>query len=182
MEKTIKKEVLYSGKVLDLVIHTVETHNGNISKREIIDHGKAVVILGITKESKLVLAKQYRKAVESMCFELPAGGVEDGESYLNAAIREFKEETGYCLENPMKLTEFYSSPGFTNEKLILFIGDAKNKGETCFDEDEFIITYEFTLEQLKEMVVSGEIEDGKTILGIYMYESLIRSKSWQKNV
>lgn len=177
MEKTIKKETIYSGKVLDFTIHTVETHNGKISKREIVEHGKAVTMIGITKDNKIVLAKQYRKAIEDNCLELPAGGVEENENYIEAAIREFKEETGYLYENPRILVEFFSSPGFTNEKIILLIGDATEKGTTNFDEDEYITTYEFTLEELKFMVRRNEIIDGKTILGIYMYESLIRSKS-----
>ncbi|MGL5440640.1 MAG: NUDIX hydrolase [Filifactoraceae bacterium] len=175
MEKTIKKDIAYHGKVMDLEIHTVVNDNGTLSKREIAKLASVVVILGITIDNKIILIKQYRKAIEEECLELPAGRVELGEEYITAAIREFREETGYILTNYKKLTEYYSSPGFTNERMIFFIGYAKDKGKTEFDEDEYIESYEFTLEELKSMIEKGIISDGKTILGIYMYESISRS-------
>ena len=117
IEKTIKKEKIYEGKVIDLTIHEVEIKD-SISYREVVEHRGAVCAVPITREGRIVLVKQFRKAVEDYLLEIPAGKLEINEEPSEAIKREIKEETGYDVSNIEYGIKFYTSPGFSNEKYI----------------------------------------------------------------
>ncbi len=165
MEKTIKSDKLYRGKIINLRIDTVELPNQKYSKREIIEHGGGVAIIAI-KDGKIVLVKQYRKAVEESIYELPAGKLESAESPKECAEREFTEETGYESENMKSLFSFYSSPGFSNERIHLFIAENISFVGANPDEDEYIETVEIPFDDALRMIETGEIIDAKTIVGL----------------
>jgi len=167
-EKTMKTEKIYEGKILSLRIDTVELPDKKYSKREIIEHPGAVAIVPITEEGEVVFVKQFRKAVESVLLEIPAGKLEVGEEPLNCAIRELKEETGYTSNDLKCIAEFYTSPGFSNEKLYLFLAKGIEAGESEPECDEYIDILKIKVEKLLEMINSGEIVDSKTLIGILM--------------
>ena len=98
-EKTISSDRIYTGKVISLKVDTVEVDNKGYKKREIVEHPGAVAIVAITEDNKVVLVKQFRKPIEQVIWELPAGKLEIGESPKECAIRELKEETGYSAKN-----------------------------------------------------------------------------------
>ena len=106
-EKTMKSERIYEGKILNLRVDTVELPDKKYSKREIVEHPGAVAIIAITKDKKLVMVKQYRKAVEDFLWEIPAGKLEVNEEPKETAIRELREETGYEAKKLSYITEFY---------------------------------------------------------------------------
>lgn len=175
-EQTISSKQIYKGKVLSLRVDEVRINENKTSIREIVSHGGAVCAVGVTSENKILLVKQYRKSFESEMIEVPAGKLDPGELPELAVIREFKEETGYDVENVKYMTTFNTSPGFSNEVVHLYFLDATVQGDTDFDEDEDIEILEHSLEEIKDMIYKREIVDAKTILGVMMYSDYIKKE------
>ena len=166
-EKTMKSEKLYEGKIINLRIDTVELPDKKYSKREIVEHPGGVAIVGITDENEILLVKQYRKAVDRVLLELPAGKIEVNEEPKETAFKELKEETGYSTENLEYLLEFYTSPGFSTEKVYIFLAENMEKGEQELESGEYIKVESYKIDDLIKMIKKGEIIDSKTIIGIY---------------
>ena len=175
-EKTMKSDKIYEGKLLNLRIDTVELPDKKYSKREIIEHPGAVAILPITEDNYVVLVEQYRKAVERFLLELPAGRLELNEEPGETAARELKEETGISANKLEYLLEFYTSPGFSNEKIYLFLAKDLIYGDAQPDLGEFVRTVKMDIDDLTKMVDRGEILDSKTIIGIQLAKNIIDNK------
>ncbi|HZH93201.1 MAG TPA: NUDIX hydrolase [Tissierellaceae bacterium] len=165
-EKTMKCDRIYEGKILNLRIDTVELPDKKYSKREIVEHPGGVAIVALTKDNRILLVRQYRKATDKVLLELPAGKLEVNEEPKETAIRELKEETGYTAEKLEYLLECYTSPGFSSEKIYLFFGDNLEQGDQELESGEFIDVESYTVEEVKKLVDRGEIMDAKTIIGI----------------
>jgi len=172
-EKTISSDRVYSGKTISLRVDTVELPNKGYQKREIVEHKGAVAIVAITPENKVVLVRQYRKAIEKELWEIPAGKIEIGENPKDTAIRELKEETGYSAGNIKLLHKFYTSAGFSNQKIYIFLAQDLTPGKQNFDEDEFIKTEEFSLDEVYNMIYKNAIEDAKTSIGMLLIKELL---------
>ena len=167
-EKTLQSEEIFSGKVISLHLQDVELPNGKQAKREIIKHPGAVAILAITHDDKVVMVEQYRKALERTIVEIPAGKLEKGEEPAVCARRELEEETGYECEHLELLTSFYTSPGFADEIIHVFLakGLTKKENAAALDEDEFVNLEELTLEEAEQYVKEQKIYDAKTIFAV----------------
>ncbi|MCY8167826.1 ADP-ribose pyrophosphatase [Bacillus spizizenii] len=167
-EKTISKEQIFSGKVIDLYVEDVELPNGKTSKREIVKHPGAVAILAVTDEGKIIMVKQFRKPLERAIVEIPAGKLEKGEEPEYTALRELEEETGYTAKKLAKITAFYTSPGFADEIVHVFLAEELSVLEEKreLDEDEFVEVMEVTLEDALKLVESREVYDAKTAYAI----------------
>ncbi|MEC3758899.1 ADP-ribose pyrophosphatase [Bacillus halotolerans] len=167
-EKTIAKEQIFSGKVIDLYVEDVELPNGKTSKREIVKHPGAVAVLAVTDEGKIIMVKQFRKPLERTIVEIPAGKLEKGEEPEYTALRELEEETGYTAKKLTKITAFYTSPGFADEIVHLFLAEELSVLEEKreLDEDEFVEVMEVTLEDALKLVESREVYDAKTAYAI----------------
>jgi ADP-ribose pyrophosphatase len=167
-EKTLKSEEIFSGKVISLHLQEVELPNGKHSKREIIKHPGAVAILAITADKKVVMVEQYRKALERTIVEIPAGKLEKGEEPALCARRELEEETGYECVSLEWLTSFYTSPGFADEIVHVYVatGLTKKENAAALDEDEFVNLEELTLEEAVQYVKEQKIYDAKTIFAV----------------
>lgn len=176
-EKTMKSDKLYEGKILNLRVDTVELPDKKYSKREIIEHPGGVAVIPIAEDNTIVLVKQYRKAVEKFLLEIPAGKLELNEEPRITAIRELKEETGYTTKKMDYLLEFHTSPGYTNEKIYLFLATELIEGDPVPDNGEFIEVEKYDIDTLIKMVDRGEILDSKTIIGIN-----IAKKYLEKNI
>ena len=167
-EKTISSKSIYEGKIISLRVEDVKLPDGNLAKRELVKHPGAVAIIPITAEGKLVLVKQYRKALNRTIIEIPAGRIEIGEAPLITAKRELEEETDYAAGKFTYIQSFATSPGFADEIIHLYLAeelyDIENPAEG--DEDEFIELVEVTVEEAEKLVVSGEIYDAKTAFAI----------------
>lgn len=175
-EKTLKSERIYEGQILNLRRDTVSVINGE-SMREIIEHGGGAVIVPVKDDGSVVMVRQYRKAAGRVMLELPAGKRDDGEDPETTAARELREETGYSAGKITFLSRMYTSPGYTEEVLYLYLAENLTPGDTDFDENEAIDIVEFTLDEAVDMVLSGKIEDGKTQAAILMaYGVLCRRK------
>jgi ADP-ribose pyrophosphatase len=169
-EKTLSTEQIYKGRIINLQVDQVTLPNGETSYREIVKHPGAVAIMAITTENKLVLVRQFRKALEKTIYEIPAGKLELGENPATCALRELEEETGYLAEKLEKLGGFYTSPGFADEYIHLFRAHQLKTGKISLDQDEFVEQEEFTLDQCMEKITSREICDAKTIYAIMLWQ------------
>lgn len=167
-EKTLHSEKLFSGRIIDLYLEDVELPNGNTSKREIIKHPGAVAVIAVTEENKIIMVRQYRKAMERIMVEIPAGKLEKGEEPIVTAKRELQEETGYTCDELEPLISFYTSPGFADELVHLFIakGLRKDTEEHHLDEDEFVDLLEVSLDEALDLIEKKEIYDAKTAYAV----------------
>ena len=173
-EKTMKSERIFEGKVLTLRVDTIELPNKKYSKREIIEHSGGVAIVAVTDEWEIVLVKQYRKAIEDFLLELPAGKLEYGEDPLECGKRELKEETGYTAGSMELLSETYSSPGYSTEKIYIYLARDLVAGESALDEGEYLEVDKIKIEKLIEMVNNNKIKDSKTINGILIAQNKLK--------
>lgn len=175
-EKTIHTEKIYEGKVVKLQVDDVTLPNGKTSKRELIKHPGAVGIIPIKKDKKIVFVEQYRKPLEKSLVEIPAGKLEPGEKPEITAIRELEEETGYTTESLQFVASFYTSPGFANELMHLYLTEdiVPLENERAGEDDEFVELIELTLEEAKNYVNALRIHDAKTNYAILYLEMLER--------
>ena len=164
-EKTLNSEYIYKGKILNLRRDDVELVNGALAKREVIEHsGGACVVC--EKDGKILLVNQFRYPYGSELLELPAGKINPGESPETTAIRELEEEGGIKAEKVELLFKVYPSPGYTNEIIYVYKAIGLKNTTQSLDEDEFLDVVWVEKEQLKKMIKSGEIKDGKTLIGL----------------
>lgn len=167
-EKTVKTEPIFQGRVISLQVDTVELPNGKTSTRELIKHPGAVAVIALTADNKLVMVEQYRKALERTLIEIPAGKLEPGEEPEKTAIRELEEETGYTCEKMEHVISFYTSPGFADEIVHVFLAKKLRKLDTKkeLDEDEFVELLEVTLEEAEQLIEGRRIYDAKTVFAV----------------
>ncbi|NLJ57513.1 MAG: NUDIX hydrolase [Tissierellia bacterium] len=165
-EITVKSEKIFEGKIINLRVDTVELTNQKYAKREIVEHKSAAAILAINENNEMLLVKQYRKAIEDFLYEIPAGVLNIAEEPVDGAIRELEEETGYVAGKIDLVFEFYTSPGFSNEKVFLFKAEDLVFTSTKFDEDESIETIAVSKDEARKMLESGKITDSKTLISI----------------
>lgn len=170
-ERTLSSEMIYKGKILNLRKDKVTVKDNKTSYREIVEHNGGVALATVTGEGKMVMVRQYRKAAEKAVLEVPAGKIEIGEDHRLTAERELKEETGYTADNIEFITSFYSSIGYSTEKIYLYRATGLHPGETDFDDNESIDIMEYDIGLLKKMILNQEIEDAKTIAAILLVES-----------
>lgn len=170
-EKTIRRKTIFEGHIFTVAVDEVELPNNlGTSQRELVFHRGAVSVLALTPEGKIILVKQYRKAIERTSIEIPAGKLELGEedTLEDAALRELEEETGYTSSKLTQIADFYSAIGFSNERIRIFKAEDLIRVENPRpqDEDEVIELMEVTLDEALDLIASGEICEAKTILAI----------------
>lgn len=170
-EKTIHTQSIFSGQVISLQVDTVELPNGKTASREIVKHPGAVAILAIGEDGRIPVVHQYRAACEELLIEIPAGKLEPGEPLLEAAKRELAEETGYQAAEWRKLISVFTSPGFANEIIHVFVAKGLTVGEQQLDEDEFIQLEHISKQQARQLLAEGRIRDSKTACALYWWLS-----------
>ena len=170
-EKTIKKETIYEGKILNLRRDVVQAAGGQAT-REVIEHNGAVAMVAMTAENKVILVKQYRYPVGKITLEVPAGKLDaPDEDPLVCAERELSEETGYTADKMEKLTTIATTVGFSNEYIHLYLATGLHSGKQHTDADEFINVVKVPLKEAVAMVNDGRIIDAKSVVSILMAAS-----------
>ena len=140
-------------------------------KRSIIRHNGSAVMMAVDGKKRILLVRQYRLPAGKYLWELPAGKVDEGETPIQAAKRELVEETGYHAKKWKKLSSFFPSPGFVAERMHIFLATKLTEGKATPMDDERIETRWFSKKEVKHMIRSGKIEDGKTIIGFHTWNS-----------
>ena len=125
-------------------------------------------------DPRVVLIRQYRYAAEGYVYEIPAGRLDPGETPADCALRELREETGYSAETLIPLTTFYTTPGFTDERIHLFAAVGLTEGASQTESDEILDLAPMTLSSAMALIASGELVDGKTMIGLLFTERFIR--------
>lgn len=175
-ETEISSQHIFKGRIVDLSVRTIELPNGETSTREVITHQPAAGVIAINDKRQMLLVKQWREAIKQLTLEIPAGLIDSTDaSPLDAIKRELNEEGGYRADYWEKVTEFYSTPGFCDEKMYLFYCDTLTKLEDkrSLDADEFLTSSWYSLEDLKKLVSEGKIVDAKTIYAITFWENML---------
>lgn len=168
-EKVISSQMIFSGHILKLHIDTVSGPDGCEKTREIIDHSEAMVAVPVDTKGNILLVEQFRLPARKALLELPAGSVEAGEDIEAAVRRELQEEIGYSPKTLMRMTGFYSAPGYSNEFLHLYLAtDLVPARLTAEDTDEIQII-PTPVNKISELITSGKICDAKTIAGLLFY-------------
>lgn len=168
-EKTLSSKVVYEGRAVTLRIDTVEMPSGRQTTREVVQHSDCVAIIAVDDADNVLLVKQYRQPIDKDLLEIPAGGIELGESPEAAVQRELREETGYMPKQLKKLGGFYSVPGYGTEYLHLFLATDLTYSPLYAEDTEIIKLVRIPVTQVKELVHSGKLCDSKSIAGLLIY-------------
>jgi len=167
MPEQIASESIYKGRIFDVRIDTIR--EGDVEyKREIVAHRGSAVIVPVFDDGTVALVRQYRHAAGKYLLEIPAGGVEDGETFEQGAVRELEEEIGVTAANIELLTEFYVSPGFLSEKMYVFLATGLTETKQNLEIDELIEIERITFSAAFDLIRTGGIEDAKTMAGLML--------------
>lgn len=175
-EKTISTKHIYTGKVINVDLISVTLPNGKEATRDIVSHPGASVVIPINENNELYLVNQFRKPLERDSLEIPAGKLDKGEEPIECARRELKEETGLEAQQIKHIISVHSTPGFSNEILHMYLATGLTEGTACTDEDEFLDVSKLPIKTLIEKVLSHEITDAKTIIGILLADKIIKGE------
>lgn len=165
-EKQLNTKVTYNGKVINITLDDVELADGSKSFREVIRHPGGVVAVAMKDENTILMVKQYRYAIQKVSLELPAGKLEKGEDIHDAIKRELLEETGYRAKNWKDLGYINTTPGICDEKLYLYYAKDLTYNKPHPDEGEILQLFEYTKDEVFEMIKNGEINDSKTLCAL----------------
>ena len=169
--RRVKRELAYKGTVLNVYKDYMEFANGNTAEWDYIHHDGAAAVVPVMEDGRILMVRQYRNALERYTIEMPAGKLDDpDEQGIVCASRELEEETGYRSEKLEWLITLRTTVAFCNEKIEIFVARDLIPSKQHLDEDEYIDVAAYTMEELKEMIFSGEIEDSKTVSAILAYE------------
>jgi ADP-ribose pyrophosphatase len=170
--KLIAHDKIYRGKIVDLMVDTISLPSGKSAIREVVKHPGGVVAIPQLADGSLLLIRQFRYPLQKFIFEFPAGKLDSGQTPIDTMHRELEEETGYRASEMIHLSSFYTSPGFCDEIIHLFLASGLIPVGQRLEDGEHIVVEKFTLDECLRMVESGEIADAKTILGILWYRNI----------
>jgi ADP-ribose pyrophosphatase len=169
-ERRLHTHRVYTGRAVSLDVDRVGLPDGRETTREVVRHPGSVVIVPVLPEGRLLLIRQFRYAVGEILWELPAGTLDrTAESAEACAHRELEEETGYRAGRLLPLGEFFTAPGFTDERMHVFHAEDLRPAEQQLESDELIEVFPLSWEEVQEKVRAGEIRDGKTLAALYLY-------------
>ncbi len=176
VERTVESREIYRGRVVGLRLETVELPDGFRTTREIVVHGEAVGIVPILPDGRVVLVRQFRKPAEAELLEIPAGGVEPGETPEGCVRRELAEETGFSPGRLVRLAQFYLAPGYSTELMHLYLALelVPLGGKAAPDERIEVLTLPLT--EAIGLIERGEIRDCKTIAGLFLAREFLRKE------
>ncbi|QTA38385.1 NUDIX hydrolase [Thermosipho ferrireducens] len=177
VEKSINSEEIFKGVLLHVKRDEVLLENGVKSVREYVLHPGAVAVVPVTEDNRIVFVKQYRYPIKQVLLEIPAGKFDSPEENpLDCAKRELKEETGFTASNYTYMGYIYTTPGFSNEIIHLYLATGLTKGNMKTDEDEIIEIEIKDFEEAVQKCITGEITDAKTIIGVMKAYHMLRSE------
>lgn len=174
--RIIKSEIVYRGKVFNTRVDQIEYSSGNKAIREVAQHPGGAVVVPVKDDGKIVMVTQHRFPIDKVLLELPAGKLGKNEEPFVCAKRELEEETGYKSDNITELGTIYTTPGYSSERLWIFLARDLEAGSHNREEGEFgMEMIELSLKEAEEKIYSGEIVDGKTICGIFLARKYLKN-------
>ena len=168
-EKILSSNIIFDGRAVKLRVDTVRMADGRQTTREIIEHGACVAVVAVDEQNNILLVSQFREAVEKELLEIPAGGIDPGEDVETTVKREMQEETGYLPQQLLSLGGYYLAPGYSTEYLHLYLATDLLPSRLVAEDTEGINIVRVPVSQIRKMLASGKICDGKSIAGLYMY-------------
>jgi len=168
-EKTLSSRLVYEGRAVKLRVDTVQMPSGRKTTREIVEHSDCVAIVAVDADGNVLLVNQFRKPVEKELLEIPAGGIDPGETPETTVRRELREETGYLPRRVEKLGGFYSAPGYCSEYLYLYLATDFIPSPLHAEDTESISLVRVPIAQIPGLITSGSICDSKSIAGLLTY-------------
>ena len=167
LPKIENSQKVFEGRVVSVTVDTVS--EGELTyQREVVHHNGSAVIVPVFDDGTVALVRQYRHPAVRYLLEVPAGTLAKGEGPELGAARELKEELGLVAARLEKLSEFFVSPGFCEEKMWVYLATELSEGEQALEDDEIIDVVRLPIADALEMITSGEIEDAKTIIGLML--------------
>ncbi len=164
---------IYRGKIVTLNVDTIRQASGRTTIREVVLHPGGVAAIPVLNDGRLLLIRQFRYPIGKFILEIPAGKLDSGQSPKDTIARELIEETGYCAGSLTHECTFYTTPGISDESIHLFIARDLSQSVQRLEEGEHITVEAYTLDECMKKIKTGEISDGKTILGILWYQMKI---------
>lgn len=169
-----EQRLLCQGKYISFNKVNMQFPDGATAEWDLIHHNGAAAMIAKRPDGKILMIHQYRPGEDRVILEIPAGGINPGEDPMTAAIREMQEETGAVCENVSLLITVMPSPAYNDEKVTVYCGNITSFTETNPDENEYVSAEAFTIEELVNLIMSGEIRDSKTIAAVFAYREVLR--------
>jgi ADP-ribose diphosphatase len=167
LPRIIDSKKVFNGSVFNVTVDTLQ-EGDHVYQRDVVHHPGSAVIIPVFADGTVALVKQYRHPAVRYLLEAPAGTLDEGESPEMGAARELEEELGVVAGQLEKLTEFFVSPGFCEEKMWVYLATDLTETSQRLDDDEIIEVVRITFSEALEMITDGEIEDAKTIIGLML--------------
>jgi len=174
-EPTIESKDIYQGRVVKLRVDTVQLPSGRTTTREIVEHEDAVCVVPIDEENNVLMVRQYRKAAKLNLLEVPAGGVEAGESPEETVLRELQEEVSVTSGSLRRLSGFWVSPGWATEFMHAYLATDLSPASLPADDDEYISIERVPLDSIPGLIENGEIQDSKSIASLLLALRVLNS-------
>jgi ADP-ribose pyrophosphatase len=175
--KINNRTTVYHGKVFELIRENVTLENGTTTDVEFIEHPGATAVIPFLDDNRIVLLKQYRHALKKHIWEIPAGTLDPQEEIISCAKRELIEETGYSAGQWHRLGEITPVPGYSNERIHIFLATELQPADQNLDEDEVIQVQAVDFLKAIEMIGDGEIQDAKSIAGLFLASQWLKSNA-----
>lgn len=169
-EQPLSRQQVFRGRAVSLRVDTVRLASGRLTTREIVEHPPSVVVVPTDEAGNIYLIRQFRHAIDREILELPAGTTEPGESPEECVRRELREEIGYEPGRVELLGGFFSAPGYSTEYLYLFWATNLVANPAVAEDTEYIRLAPYPLKDVPALIASGQIEDSKTIAGLYLFK------------
>ena len=174
-EPTIESKDIYQGRIIKLRVDTVQLPSGRITTREIVEHEDAVCVVPIDENNNVLMVRQYRKAAQLNLLEVPAGGVEAGETPNETVLRELQEEVRVTSGSLRRLSGFWVSPGWATEFMHAYLATDLTPASLPADDDEYISVERVPLDSIPGLIESGEIQDSKSIASLLLALRVLNS-------
>ena len=168
-EKTLSSRLIYEGQVVKLRVDTVKMPDGRETTREIVEYSDCVAIIAIDADDNVLLVEQFRKPVEKVLLEIPAGGIDPGEDPVATVCRELREETGCLPRKVERLGGFYSAPGYSTEYLYLYLATDLVPSPLHAEDTDSIRLVRVPVTEVPRLIASGSICDAKSVAGLLTF-------------
>jgi len=168
-EKTLATQQIYQGHAVNMRVDTVEKAGGKKTTRDVAEHSDCIAVVAIDEQDNVLLVRQFRYPVDRFLLEIPAGGIDPGEEPIDSVRRELQEEIGYLPRKIDKLGGFYTTPGYGTEYLHCFLATDLVPGRLVAEDTDDIELVRVSLDEIPQLIASGEICDAKSIASLLMF-------------